>query len=67
MVSFIVDSWRRGIGSLGDDGHLRPSYIGLISNFTPSSEVLRRLLKNNHDENSKIAQFSCEETKVCME
>ena len=47
----------------------------IISSFTPSFEVLGRLLKNkkkkkkeDDDENSKIAlAISCEKTKVCVD
>ena len=45
-----------------------------ISGFTPSFEALGRLLKNKKKNNmmtkirkSRMSDFSCEETKVCMD
>ena len=45
-----------------------------ISGFTPSFEALGRLLKNKKKKNmmtkilkSRMSDFSCENTKVCMD
>ena len=44
-----------------------------ISGFTPSFEALGHLLKKKKkkeyydDENSRMSDFSCEKTKVCMD
>ena len=73
-ASFIDFHWRCGIGEERSLGRCTPLTIvdqfGItISGFTPSFEALGRLLKKKMTKirKSHMSDFSCEETKVCLD
>ena len=81
MASFIVDTCRDQrfsletwdgskndrLGSMHTYDHRRSVWYK-ISGFTPSFEaLLKNKKKKKKDENSRMSDFSCEKTKVCMD